>query len=273
MSWGVTGVALGAGTAIAGYFSAREQGAAQERANKANLALSREQAAESARQFDIGQETRGLDIERGAELSASRRGREDEINRMMQERFGALRGENLGRLAPYAEAGQQALTESQALLGLTGPEAEQAAISRITESPGQAFLRERQERSLLRNAAALGGLGGGNVRTGLQEQAFQRAQTDIDQRLSRLSALTGQGFAAARGGLESGFGPGYVQTGADIGVATETPTRPGTAPSPAAAPLPAATPYSSTSAPDVARDTRRTGNLWPTQGRTRAGIR
>ena len=76
------------------------------------------------------------------------------------------------------------------------------------------------------NAAALGGLGGGNVRTALQEQAFGRAQTDYENQLGRLAGLSAQGLTAAQGGLQAGYGPSYVQTGQDIGVASQTPSGP-----------------------------------------------
>lgn len=88
-------------------------------------------------------------------------------------------------------------------LGLRGAEAEQAAISGFTESPGQAFLRDRQERALLRNEAAIGGLGGGNVRTALQEEAFGRAATQLGERKSRLANVASGGLTqvARQGGI------------------------------------------------------------------------
>ena len=105
---------------------------------------------------------------------------------------------------PFRERGGLAGEEEAAFLGLRGTEAEQAALGRFQESPGQAFLRERQERSLLRNQAAIGGLGGGNVRTALQEQAFGIASTQLGERQDRLAALRQGGLAAV--GQQAGFG-------------------------------------------------------------------
>ena len=85
--------------------------------------------------------------------------------------------------------GEAAGTELNALLGLSGSEEEQAALGRFNESPGQAFLRERQERSLLRNTAATGGLQGGNVQTALQEQAFGIASQQLGERKDRLAGV------------------------------------------------------------------------------------
>lgn len=95
--------------------------------------------------------------------------------------------------APTLERGNLAGDRLSEFLGLRGAEAEQAAISGFTESPGQAFLRERQERALLRNEAALGGLGGGNVRTALQEQAFGIASTQLGERKDRLAEVASLG--------------------------------------------------------------------------------
>jgi hypothetical protein len=95
--------------------------------------------------------------------------------------------------SPFREAGVGALGQQQALLGLSGQEAQQTAFAGLEESPGQRFIRDRQERALLRNASATGGLGGGNVLTALQQQAAGFAQQDIQNQFGRLGQLAGQG--------------------------------------------------------------------------------
>jgi len=100
------------------------------------------------------------------------------------------------QFAPFREAGLGALTQQQALLGLSGQEAQQQAMAGLQESPAQQFLRGRAERSLLRNQAAIGGLGGGNIRTALQQQGVGFAQQDIQNQFNRLGVLTGGGQAA-----------------------------------------------------------------------------
>jgi hypothetical protein len=174
--------------------------------------------AEQARQFNILQRQAGFGERRQDEREISRRLREDEINRQVQERFGALRGENIAALEPYQTAGTQATAEQAALLGLSGADAGADAWARFSESPGQEFLREEQERALLRNAAAMGGLGGGNIRSALQKQAFGRAQTDYSERLARLGALGAGGLTAAQTQASLGTGPARITTGADRGV-------------------------------------------------------
>lgn len=104
----------------------------------------------------------------------------------------------------FRERGGLAGEEEAAFLGLRGAEAEEAALGRFRESPGQIFLRERQERSLLRNQAAIGGLGGGNVRTALQEQAAGIASLQLGERKDRLAGVARGGLAATTTGAQIG---------------------------------------------------------------------
>ena len=99
-------------------------------------------------------------------------------------------------LAPFREAGIAGLKEQQALLGLSGADAERDALSRFTESPGQAFRRERAQKNLVRNSSAIGGLGGGNVRKALVEQGAGFAAQDFDTRFNRLGNQSSQGQQA-----------------------------------------------------------------------------
>lgn len=96
-------------------------------------------------------------------------------------------------LQPFLQAGVGALGQQQALLGLSGVGAQQAAFDAFRESPGQAFLRERGQRALTRNAASIGGLGGGNVRSALVQQGVGFAQQDFGNFFNRLAGLSGTG--------------------------------------------------------------------------------
>lgn len=114
----------------------------------------------------------------------------------------------LDRYQPYSEAGQGAIGQEAALSGAMGPEAQAEAQAAFMESPGQKYLRERQEQALLRSSAAIGGLGGGNVRTALQEQAMGIAATQQQQALENLRSIAsrGQQVAGAEAGLIGGMG-------------------------------------------------------------------
>lgn len=120
-----------------------------------------------------------------------------------QEAAGRLSAEQLAQteeeFAPFvAQESGQSLRAQQALLGLQGQEAQQQAFSALEESPGQRFIRQRQQRALLRNAGAIGGLGGGNIRTALQEQAAGFAQQDLQNQFNRLG-ITSAGEQAVQG--------------------------------------------------------------------------
>jgi hypothetical protein len=210
-------IALGIGTLLAGAYSSEQQSEAQAGANEINLQIEREKAAEAARQFDLGlrtqQEQFGYQSGQEEARFGQQQTRADELARSRIGRFDLLRGENIGRLDPYSQAAQSAVTERSALMGLSGADAQREAFSRFSDSPGQQFLRDKQERALLRSGSKIGALGGGNIRTALQEQAFSRAQTDYDRQLARLSGVAGEGLQAE--GLVASLG-----TGPDVGVGT-----------------------------------------------------
>ena len=97
---------------------------------------------------------------------------------------------------PFQEAGVAALGQQQALIGLSGVEAQQEAFNTLEQSPGQQFLRDRAQKNLVRNASAIGGLGGGNVRSALVQQGVGFAQQDLQNQFGRLGQLAGQGQQA-----------------------------------------------------------------------------
>ena len=99
-------------------------------------------------------------------------------------------------LQPFQEAGVGALGQQQALLGLGGQEAQNEAFAAFSDSPGQKFIRDRAQRNLVRNQSAIGGLGGGNVRSALVEQGAGFAQQDFQNQFGRLGQIAGQGQAA-----------------------------------------------------------------------------
>ena len=111
-------------------------------------------------------------------------------------------------LKPYTEAGVPALEQQQALLGLKGPEAERAAIERI--SGGERFqeLSRQGEEALLQRATATGGLRGGNIQAALGQFRPQLLNQLIDEQYGRLGGMTTLGQRSAAGvgaaGMESG---------------------------------------------------------------------
>lgn len=98
----------------------------------------------------------------------------------------------------FAQPGMQAQQQQAALSGALGTQAQQQAYNNFQSSPGQQWLQQQAERGLLRNAAAIGGLGGGNVRQELQRQAMGLAQQDFQNQFNRMGSVADRGIQAAQ---------------------------------------------------------------------------
>ena len=143
-----------------------------------------------------------------------------------RRQFDALRS----LLQPYTEAGIPALTQQQALLGLQGPEAEQAAIERIRGGETFQALAQQGEEALLQRASATGGLRGGNIQGALAQFRPELLSSLIEQQYGRLGGLTTLGQRSAAGvgaaGMETGSNvsnllaqQGAAQAGGELGQA------------------------------------------------------
>jgi len=114
-------------------------------------------------------------------------------------------------LQPYSKAGEGALGQQQALLGLSGAPAQQQAIAGLQQSPQFTAMLKQGENAMLQNASATGGLRGGNTQAALaQFRPALLAQTIQDQ-YARLGGLTSVGQNAA-----AGVGNAGMQTGSNI---------------------------------------------------------
>ena len=114
-------------------------------------------------------------------------------------------------LQPYTEAGLPALEQQQTLLGLKGPEAEQAAIARLTGGETFKALAQQGENALLQQASATGGLRGGNLQAALGQFRPQLLSSLIEQQYGRLGGMTSLGQASA-----AGVGAAGMETGTNI---------------------------------------------------------
>jgi hypothetical protein len=115
-------------------------------------------------------------------------------------------------LAPYVQAGTQGLSGQQALLGLAGPEAEQAAIQRLQGGETFRALTEQGENAILQRASPMGGLRGGNIQAALAQFRPQLLAGLIEQQYGRLGGLSTLGQNAA-----AGVGTAGMTTGSNIG--------------------------------------------------------
>lgn len=160
------------GNIVGGITGAKQQAQAAERAGATQAGAAEAGIAEQRRQFDILTEL----------------------------------------LRPYVEAGQPALQQQQALIGLRGAPEQQAAISGLEQSPFfQSAVRQGEE-ALLQRASATGGLRGGNIQAALAQFRPQMLESQIAQQYERLGGLTSLGQRSA-----AGQGAAGMETAGSIG--------------------------------------------------------
>lgn len=117
-----------------------------------------------------------------------------------QRQFDAIRE----LLSPYVEAGTGAIGAQEALLGLSGDTAQRDAITALEDSPAfQAQVRQGEE-SILQNAAATGGLRGGNTQRTLAQFRPQLLADAIQRQYANLGGLSQLGQASAAGQAAAG---------------------------------------------------------------------
>lgn len=210
------GMAIVGGSVLSGAMGARSASkAAKAQAKGVNSGI-----AEQRRQFDVTQQSMqpftqtgkdALNQQRillglgGLDPSAQQRNDFQSQISSIQNRerprgiMGMMSDSSLSRVLgdqPRTEQLQEQIQNLPQGTQLSAEEQQQAAFDKLANSPGQQFLRDRAQKNLLRNSSAIGGLGGGNVRSALVQQGVGFAQQDIDNQFGRLGQLAGQGLAA-----------------------------------------------------------------------------
>lgn len=102
-------------------------------------------------------------------------------------------------MQPFVLSGTGALSSYGNLLGTNGNGAQQNAINGIMGMPAYTSALQQGENSILSNAAATGGLRGGNTQAALSEFAPQLLTQLISQQLAGLGNLSSLGQNAAAG--------------------------------------------------------------------------
>jgi len=230
-----TAAAIIGGSVIAGGLGAR----ASRKASKAQQKGAEAGIAEQRRQFDISTGLQRPIFEAGdiarrellislglgggvsADPNQARRAElQSQIEQLQQPQFPGAKGFVPGAIAATTEKFRASRIEQlQSQLNalppapvgsqLTAQEQQAQFFERFKESAGQKFLRQQQEKSLVRTAAARGQLTGGNVLTALQEQAEGRAAGRLGEFQNRLAGIAGAGQVAAtqtgQFGQQTGF--------------------------------------------------------------------
>lgn len=113
--------------------------------------------------------------------------------RAAREQAAALREQ----MSPYAAAGTNALGQMQTLMGMGSPEDQAAMLASIEQGPEMQAMMAQGENAILQNAAATGGLRGGNTQGTLAQFRPQVLNQLISQRMSQLGGLASMGYNAA----------------------------------------------------------------------------
>lgn len=114
----------------------------------------------------------------------------------------------------FQKGGLAAFRQMQALTGALGPEAQQQAIAQLEASPQFQSMVTQGERAILQNAAATGGVRGGNVQSMLATFRPQLLSQIIEQQYSKLGGMAGLGADVGQGlaGLGAGAARGAAGT-------------------------------------------------------------
>lgn len=165
-------VGLGVAAGGANLMQQRAQRKAADRATQAQVQSTDAAIAEQRRQFDLMRET----------------------------------------FQPYVDVGTDVLPEMRALLGIGDEQLQQQALQRIQEGPQFQAMLQQGEEAILQNAAATGGLRGGNTQASLAQFHPQLLGNEINRRFGQLGGLAQLGQASA-----AGVGSGALMTGQNVG--------------------------------------------------------
>lgn len=126
-----------------------------------------------------------------------------------------------GDLAPYRDAGSQALGYYQDFLGVNGPEASARARDMFQTSPGYDFAFDEGMRATEGGAAARGGLLSGGTLKALQARGQGLANQEYGSYLDRFLGLSsmGENAAAQTGNFTAGSAARQGQYLTDAGAA------------------------------------------------------
>lgn len=100
-------------------------------------------------------------------------------------------------LAPYVQAGTTGLSAQMGLMGLKGQPAQQSAIQGIEQGAEFGAMTRAGESAILQNAAATGGLRGGNTQAALAQFRPEVLNGLINQQMQRYGGLAAMGQSSA----------------------------------------------------------------------------
>lgn len=113
---------------------------------------------------------------------------------------------------PFVDAGSKAIAQQMGLIGLNGTAAQQDGINALLTGPEYTTGVRQGEEAILQNAAATGGLRGGNTQNSLANFRADLLASTFNNQFQRLGQVSSLGQNAA-----AGVGNAGIQTGQIIG--------------------------------------------------------
>lgn len=98
---------------------------------------------------------------------------------------------------PFTESALRALPMQEALIGMSGNEAQQEQINQIMSGPFYQSMIDQGEEAIMRNAAATGGLRAGGTQQALARNSQDILNSLVRQKLGDLGNISGRGGQAA----------------------------------------------------------------------------
>lgn len=186
-------VVVGAYSADQARKGANRAARAQNRANDAALAQNQQQfeASQALQQHIAGMQMGTQRAIAGMQIAEARR-QFAAVQKVLSP-FITAGNQALGPLRQYQSTGLEALTDQRDLIGMNGQEAQQTAIQGLEGSPEMAAYMQQGENAILQNAAATGGLRGGNTQAALAQFRPSLLSSMISQQYDRLGGLTSLG--------------------------------------------------------------------------------
>lgn len=187
-------------SAAVGVYSADQQRSAANRASRAQSRANDAALEEQKRQFDLtlensnAQHAASLALQRhiaGMQIGEQRR--QFDVVRKTLAPFIKSGKDAISDLAQYQTAGSDALAGQRDLIGLNGTDAQSAAIQGLSNSPEMAAYIQQGENAMLQNAAATGGLRGGNNQAAIAQFRPSLLAGMINTQYERLGGLTSLG--------------------------------------------------------------------------------
>lgn len=162
--------------------------------------------------FGSGAQKKASDQATAAQVAATNRGIDLQNQQYQQTRNDYM---------PYTQAGTAAIGHYGDLIGNNGANAQSGMMAGLRDGPLYASMYRNGEESLLQNAAATGGLRGGNTERGLADFGADTFAKVYQDAVGNYGNLAGLGLGAT--GSVSGFGQQHANnvTGlyGDIGTA------------------------------------------------------